>query len=31
MGLTGGTDEGLFEIIRTIDEEQKNEEREDRQ
>ena len=31
MGLTGRIDEGLLEIIRTIDEEQKNEEREDRQ
>ena len=31
MGLTGRIDGGLLEIIRTIDEEQKNEEREDRQ
>ena len=31
MGLTGRIDDGLLEIIRTIDEEQKNEEREDRQ
>ena len=31
MGLTGRIDEGILEIIRTNDEEQKNEEREDRQ
>ena len=31
MGLTGRIDEGLLEIIRKIDEEQKNEGREDRQ
>ena len=31
MGLTGRIDDRLLEIIRTIDEEQKNEEREDRQ
>ena len=31
MGLTGRINEGLLEIIRTIDEEQKNEEREEDQ